>query len=81
MWGQYVNTSVTNVRYIDMEIMLSYYTDVYGHFYFLKCLSLAIVYVKRTQLSGIQTVSLVIFYNEAKLGDLLTVSVKLCEIL
>jgi len=29
-----------------MEIMLSYNTNIYGYFYFLKGLSLAIVYVK-----------------------------------
>jgi hypothetical protein len=60
---------VTNVRYIDMEIMLSCNTNIYGHFYFLKGLNLAIVYVKRTQLRGILIVSLVIFYNRAELGD------------
>jgi hypothetical protein len=64
-----------------MEIILSYNTDIYGHFYFLKGLRLAIVYVKRTQLRAILIVFLYIFYNGAELEDLLTVSVKLCEIL
>ena len=61
--------------------MLSYNTDTYGHFYFLKGLNLVIVYIKSTQFRVILIVSLVIFYNGAKLGDLLTVSAKLCEIL
>ena len=72
---------MTNVRYIDMEIMLSCNTDIYGHFYFLKGLSLAIVYVKHTKLRGILIIPFVIFYNGAKFGDLLTESVKLCEIM
>jgi hypothetical protein len=70
---------VTNVRYIDMDIMLSRNTNIYGHFYFLKGLSLAIVYEKHSQLRGILIVSFVIFYKGAKLGDLLTVSVKLVK--
>lgn len=70
-----------DVQYIDMEIMLCYNTDIYGHSCFLKGLSLVIVYVKSTRLSDILIVSLAIFYNGAKLGNLLTVTVKLCEIL
>jgi hypothetical protein len=62
-----------------MVIMLSCNTNIYGHFYLPKGLSLAIAYDKRSQLHGILIVSPVIFYNEAKLGDLLTVSEKLVK--
>jgi len=41
--------------------------------------NLAVVYAKRTHLRGILIASLVIFYNGAKLVDLLTVSVKLVK--
>jgi len=57
------------------------HTHIYIYFNILKGLSLVIVHVKSTQLRGTLIVSLAISYNGAKLGDLLTVNVKLCEIL